>query len=48
MKLTIGTITRPANMAMAPLLIGDFMIAGKYGRKNMFKIMRRDPNVKLT
>ena len=47
-RLTNGTITRPATMAKAPQLIGDWRIAGNALRKSMFAIISTEPKMKQT
>ena len=47
-RLTTGTITSPASMAMAPQLIGDCMMAGKLSRQKIFNSINTELNKKHT
>ena len=46
MKLTTGTMIRPANMAMDPQLIGDCIITGRDGLANIFTSINTEPKIK--
>ena len=44
--LIIGTRINPANIAIAPALIGDCIIAGNAGRINMFAVIKTLAKIK--
>ena len=47
-RLTTGTITSPASIAIAPQLIGDCIIVGNELLKKIFAIIRTELNMKHT
>ena len=47
-RLTIGTMISPPSIAIAPVLIGDYIIAGRLDLANILIKVRPQPQIKDT